>query len=346
MTAIDISGNGTVLKTLIREGREECTFEVRGKVTMHFTTKLLDGTVLDSTRHDGWTPFELRLGRQFSLSVWEMAVKTMRVGEIASFHCDAGLCSAYIKLSILLRAQAKRKRREMNAAYIPHKGEEKTHDSNNINNLTHQTPHGNSPKNLVENSTEFTDKPVAYTHTHTHIHDKTSHSEGQDEHDHDVIHCGMGFNETLLKNPDLQKAMHQPLVFELELVGFEKEGGFEKEIWEMSLSEKRNHVPLLKEQGNLLYRKGNYTEAMSKYGLALTYIDRLTTERTSFIPACDVEVDNSARQLKLPLLLNYAACALKLCKWLDVISSTDRVLAVDPNNVKALFRRAQARLAK
>ena len=32
-------------------------------------------------------PFELLIGREFKLSVWEEMVKTMRVGEIARFIC-------------------------------------------------------------------------------------------------------------------------------------------------------------------------------------------------------------------------------------------------------------------
>ena len=47
----------------------------------------LGESVVDDTRTMATGPFELLIGREFKLNVWEEMVKTMRVGEIARFRC-------------------------------------------------------------------------------------------------------------------------------------------------------------------------------------------------------------------------------------------------------------------
>jgi len=46
--------------------------------------------------------------------------------------------------------------------------------------------------------------------------------------------------------------------------------------------------------------------------------------------------------LKIPCYLNIAACKLKIGDYQDVIKNCDDVLKVQPDNVKALFRKGQA----
>ena len=56
----------------------------------------LQQCVLDDSRTLGSGPFELIVGRDFKLGVWEDMVKSMRVGEIAQFKCPFKvLCSVY-----------------------------------------------------------------------------------------------------------------------------------------------------------------------------------------------------------------------------------------------------------
>ena len=43
--------------------------------------------VVDDSRTSGLGPFELLCGREFTLSVWEEAVREMKVGELSRFHC-------------------------------------------------------------------------------------------------------------------------------------------------------------------------------------------------------------------------------------------------------------------
>lgn len=47
-------------------------------------------------------------------------------------------------------------------------------------------------------------------------------------------------------------------------------------------------------------------------------------------------------KLKAPILLNYAQCRLLAHDYYDVIDHCNEVLMLEPNNVKALYRRAKA----
>ena len=58
------------------------------QATFHFRTFLDDDekTEIDDSKKLG-EPFVLLYGKKFKLEVWEGMIETMRVDEIASFHC-------------------------------------------------------------------------------------------------------------------------------------------------------------------------------------------------------------------------------------------------------------------
>ena len=49
--------------------------------------------LVDDTRTMGIGPFELLIGREFKLPLWEDMIKTMKVGEISRFGCEFRVCS-------------------------------------------------------------------------------------------------------------------------------------------------------------------------------------------------------------------------------------------------------------
>ena len=68
------------------------------QILIHFRTTSLCGgddidhscescVELDDTRRMGGGPFEMLAGLEFKLPIWEKALRTMRVGEVASFSC-------------------------------------------------------------------------------------------------------------------------------------------------------------------------------------------------------------------------------------------------------------------
>ncbi|TYZ61805.1 hypothetical protein PybrP1_004803 [[Pythium] brassicae (nom. inval.)] len=89
-----------------------------------------------------------------------------------------------------------------------------------------------------------------------------------------------------------------------------------------------------KEEGNELFRDGNVQHAAARYVKALSHASKFFDLSES-----DVEEVN---KLRLSLYLNLAQCYLKLEAWPKAIANCKDALAIDPQNAKALYRRALA----
>eukprot|EP00794_Sanderia_malayensis_P013957 gene13957-15413_t len=80
-----------VTKNVLSPGRGEIPLFIDGtKATFDFRTFLddEDKTEIDDSKVFG-EPFVLLFGKKFKLEVWEDLIQTMRIGEIASFHCKS-----------------------------------------------------------------------------------------------------------------------------------------------------------------------------------------------------------------------------------------------------------------
>eukprot|EP01098_Paradermamoeba_levis_P015208 TRINITY_DN7592_c0_g1_i1.p1 TRINITY_DN7592_c0_g1~~TRINITY_DN7592_c0_g1_i1.p1 ORF type:complete len:784 (+),score=306.59 TRINITY_DN7592_c0_g1_i1:93-2354(+) len=89
-------------------------------------------------------------------------------------------------------------------------------------------------------------------------------------------------------------------------------------------------------QGNQVFKEYDYAEAAGYYAQALSYIEDLYKPTE--------EQQKEVRELKISLLLNISACFLKLNKFARAIENCKKVIELDPTNIKALFRRAQANI--
>lgn len=164
-------------------------------------------------------------------------------------------------------------------------------------------------------------------------------------HNHDEKHgkhqCSMAaFHDQGTGYKDLDELVKNrtKLVFEIHLERFHKQGEYEKEAWQMDAQEKLDVLPKYKEEGNSLYKAKRYTEAASKYGEALGCLEQLCLHEKPHDEAWNV-----LNEKKLPFLLNYSQCKLLLGEYYEVIRQTTTVLEkIDPDNVKALYRRAKA----
>lgn len=89
MEEIDLTGDGGVIKKILREAKpgalslsEDLPF-----ADLQYEGTLADsGVVFDSTREDN-TVFSFELGTGNVIKAWEVAVKTMKVGELARITC-------------------------------------------------------------------------------------------------------------------------------------------------------------------------------------------------------------------------------------------------------------------
>ena len=138
---------------------------------------------------------------------------------------------------------------------------------------------------------------------------------------------------------DLNLLMKEPedLEFIFELLSVEQPEQYEKEGWQMDADEKLTSVPQLKSEGNTLFAGKDYAGASDKYSAALGRLEQLMLREKP-----GDEEWNELLELKIPLLLNLSQCRLSLGDYYPVIELCDEVLKHQPNNVKALFRRAKA----
>eukprot|EP00933_Yihiella_yeosuensis_P084929 TRINITY_DN99675_c0_g1_i1.p1 TRINITY_DN99675_c0_g1~~TRINITY_DN99675_c0_g1_i1.p1 ORF type:complete len:532 (-),score=151.91 TRINITY_DN99675_c0_g1_i1:73-1596(-) len=116
----------------------------------------------------------------------------------------------------------------------------------------------------------------------------------------------------------------------------------------------------IKEEGNQLYAKGSWMDAVDKYEEAPTLIQYCYSTDPGWRKnqrgidddvlvlvedKGETEEDFARREkLRLQCCLNLAACKQKLGKLDEAIIACDVALQLDPNNVKALYRRAESRI--
>ncbi|KAE8715630.1 Peptidyl-prolyl cis-trans isomerase FKBP65 [Hibiscus syriacus] len=120
------------------------------------------------------------------------------------------------------------------------------------------------------------------------------------------------------------------LIYEVEMLDFVKE----KAPWELNSKEKIESAGKKKEEGNVLFKNGNYQRAGKKYDKAVDYVSEDGLFRD--------DEQKLMKELRISCWLNGAACSLKLSDFQGAIQLCSKVLDFESHNVKALYRRAQA----
>ncbi|CAM9316893.1 unnamed protein product [Ectocarpus fasciculatus] len=114
------------------------------------------------------------------------------------------------------------------------------------------------------------------------------------------------------------------LNFDVELIGF---GPKKKEKYEMSTEEKVAEAAALKEAGTIAFKAGDFATAMENYLDAENYCEGM----------------EECKAIALACNLNAAQAAINLKDYSAAVFRTTAVLSKDPNNIKAMYRRAVAR---
>ena len=81
---IDLVGDGGIMKTVLKEGSGDL-IPMMHTAVVHYTGKLLDGTVFDSSRNRG--PLRFKVGAGEVILGWDKGVRSMKKGEVAILKC-------------------------------------------------------------------------------------------------------------------------------------------------------------------------------------------------------------------------------------------------------------------
>ncbi|GFS00661.1 peptidyl-prolyl cis-trans isomerase FKBP4 [Elysia marginata] len=121
--------------------------------------------------------------------------------------------------------------------------------------------------------------------------------------------------------------------------------------WKLSSEEKYNLALSHKTKGTELFQSGKVDAAFIRYSRAAKYlicIPELSTVADAGFSEMDSECKISLKDLRtLQCIchLNLAACQAKVSNHRGVVDNCTRVLALDADSVKALYRRAVANMA-
>lgn len=168
---------------------------------------------------------------------------------------------------------------------------------------------------------------------------KTLRDAGKPQKQHRSHCCGVVLQNEGTGYEDLNQLIKEPcnLAFTIELFKIEAPGDYQKESWQMNEEEKLNAIPGLHAEGNSLFHDKDYKAAADKYAMAIGILEQLMlVEKPGEKEWLELE------KQKVPLLLNFSQCKLYEKEYYSVIEHCSTVLKSDPDNVKALFRRAKA----
>ena len=84
--SIDIIGDGGIMKKIMVEGKAGEEVPMNVVASVHYTGRLLDGTVFDSSVKRG-KPFTFNLGKREVILGWDKGVATMKKGEKCLLTC-------------------------------------------------------------------------------------------------------------------------------------------------------------------------------------------------------------------------------------------------------------------
>jgi tetratricopeptide (TPR) repeat protein len=110
----------------------------------------------------------------------------------------------------------------------------------------------------------------------------------------------------------------------------------ERAIYDLALEEKLGRMEKFQSEGNVFFEEGQFDRAYTKYQSVLVYYEY------TFPESDDAANWRRIDQIRFNCNLNIAAAALKMCLYREALQNCYEALKVDPQNVKALYRRAQA----
>ncbi|XP_014258450.1 peptidyl-prolyl cis-trans isomerase FKBP4 isoform X1 [Cimex lectularius] len=337
--------DGGVLKRVVKEGSGDTTPAKGCNVYVHYTGKLTDGSVFDSSRDRG-TPFDFQLGKGKVIRGWDIGVATMKIGEVSvlTIREDYGYGKSGSQPKI------------PGGATLIFEIELLDWEPEDLS--------GKKDKGIlrypITNGTNFeSPKPMAEVEIHL-----KGEYEGKAFDDRDVSFM-LGTGSSLDVPPGVEKALeHFTLnetsrlvltpkyafgsvgcknlnlppdaspTYTVTLKSFQKI----KDRWLMDPEELLSEGRRLKEKGTEYLKKSDVKLALKMYKHMVKNLDSPLTDG-------DGEDEKERKALLAAGHSNISLCNLKLNRPRDAIHSCNSVLEIDEKNEKAFFRRGQAYLA-
>lgn len=160
----------------------------------------------------------------------------------------------------------------------------------------------------------------------------------------------------------LKEIVYLDLKFQLKITNVEKLRPYECVIYKQDENQLFKLCLEHKTEANELFKKSHIYTAFKRYHKSISYLiiaDQLINDKTSqkeqneMSESCENEILNKLNDLKKQLKeqkailhSNLAMCQLKSGNYDMAIINCTKCLEIDCNNVKALFRRAQARTGR
>ncbi|XP_008192785.2 FK506-binding protein 59 [Tribolium castaneum] len=340
---IDISPNQDkgVLKEILREGTSDECPPPGSKVRVHYTGTLTDGTKFDSSR-DRNEPFEFDLGKGSVIKAWDIGVATMKKGEQAMLTCapeyaygksgspptippDATLRFDVEVISWKCEDLSPKKDGGIERAQIK-AGEGYTYPNDGATVEVHLI-------GKYENK-EFDVRDVTFT---------------VGEASEQNVISGIDIAIEKFKKGETSKLVIKPqyafgtegcsefnippngtVEYTVTLKNFERV----KESWALDTKERVEQSKIFKEKGTNYFKANKFQLAIKMYKKIIEYLESQK----------DPELDKEIESLNLAAHLNLSLCYLKIDDNFEAKASATAALKMDPDNVKALFRRGQALL--
>ncbi|CAD5210102.1 unnamed protein product [Bursaphelenchus xylophilus] len=157
---------------------------------------------------------------------------------------------------------------------------------------------------------------------------------------HEHHHCaGMGVPKTgyealdqLIQNPkDLRVRIH--------VIKIEQPNEYKVDNWQLNSEQRLQKVNELKARANQLVKEGKAVAAIDDYKHGLTLLDQLMLMEKPGEPEWK-ELDAQT----IPFYCNLSLCFLTINSCREAENAASEALKKDPDNEKALFRRAKARI--
>eukprot|EP01137_Pigoraptor_chileana_P020726 Opistho-2@83482 len=142
------------------------------------------------------------------------------------------------------------------------------------------------------------------------------------------------------------------LEYEIELVDI----GLQSAPKTMTVAQRLETADGKRRRGNEQFSRGDFESALSSYTRAVSFLDAIPDEPGAGDDAADegyvfplsdadmvaAHATDAGRQLLVHCLSNMTACQLRIGLHDAALKTSERVLSIDPMNVKSLYRKAQA----